>query len=96
MFVGLVPETGHCYQLDGLEVVVLGFYYVLLGGPGLVQIFKVFVLFFSPKKVLALRQEVQATFVHREQDWKCGIMPLFQSMLEKWFGLISQNYFLVI
>lgn len=46
MFVVLGLETGHCYQLDDLDVVSLGFNYVLLAGLGLVQFSTVFLLFF--------------------------------------------------
>lgn len=38
-FVSLGFETRYCYQMDGLDVLVLGHNYVPSGGPGSVHFF---------------------------------------------------------
>ena len=96
MIVGLGLETGQCYQLDSQT----GLNYVFLGGPGLVQISRVPILFFLSKRRALLETDLQATFVQKEQAWNCGPNATFSVHVRKRYnlcsGIITQIYFLEI
>lgn len=83
MFVGLGLESRLCYQVDGLDVVGLGFSYVLLGEPIFFHFSTIFILFILPSEGISLRQGLQEIFVYREQAWSLVLMPPFHSVLEK-------------
>ena len=84
MFVAVDLHIGHCYQLNTLDVVGLGFNCVLLGGQAWFRFSRSLLFyFFSPKEGFYFETRTSDHIVHRELDCNCGLMPYFQSTLEK-------------
>lgn len=97
MFVGLGLETGQCYQLDVFDVVGVGFNYVLLGGPGLVLISAVYILFFLLKIGFWFETTTSGNFFSQRtvlETWVYATLSVYKSEEMSW--LIFQYYFLEI